>query len=197
MKKKIVIGISGGIASGKSLVSEYLKNKGYKIYDCDLIAHEIFELQDTKVKIANTFNIDIKDVNRKYISKLAFNNNKLLESLNDIMKNKIISQMKEIINNNNGLIFFDAPLIYDWHLEDMFDRVIFVYVNKNIQELRLSQRDNIDLEYAKKKINSQIDIDEKYQLAKSRKDYIVDNNGTIDALNPQIDKILKEIENEI
>ncbi|MCR5422930.1 MAG: dephospho-CoA kinase, partial [Bacilli bacterium] len=87
--------------------------------------------------------------------------------------------------------------IYDWHLEDMFDRVIFVYVNKNIQESRLSQRDNIDLEYAKKKINSQIDIDEKYQLAKSRKDYIVDNNGTIDALNPQIDEILKEIENEI
>ena len=92
---------------------------------------------------------------------------------------------------------FNADMIDDWHLEDMFDRVIFVYVNKNVQELRLSKRDNIDLEYAKKKINSQIDIEEKYQLAKSRKDYIVDNNGTIDALNPQIDEILKEIENEI
>ena len=58
MKKKIVIGISGGIASGKSLVSEYIKNKGYKIYDCDFIAHDIFELQETKEEIANTFNID-------------------------------------------------------------------------------------------------------------------------------------------
>ena len=196
-KEKKIIGVSGGIASGKSLVSAYIKNKGYQLFDCDSIAHDIFEKEEVKKEISDRFNISIKDVSRKNISSIVFNNQELLNVLNDVMRERIIKEMKDIILKHQGIIFFDVPLLYDWALYDMFDKVIFVYVNKNNQIERLKNRDNIDMTYAKKKIDVQIDIDKKLEIAKDRGDIIIDNNADIDELYLKIDEVLKEIENEI
>lgn len=196
-KEKKIIGVSGGIASGKSLVSAYIKNKGYQLFDCDSIAHDIFEKEEVKKEISDRFNISIKDVSRKNISSIVFNNQELLNVLNDVMRERIIKEMKDIILKHEDIIFFDVPLLYDWALYDMFDKVIFVYVNKNNQIERLKNRDNIDMTYAKKKIDVQIDIDKKLEIAKERGDIIIDNNTDIDNLYLKIDEVLKEIEDEI
>ena len=196
-KEKKVIGISGGIASGKSQVSAYIKNKGYQVFDCDNISHYIFEKEEVKKEISARFNIDIKDVNRKNIASIVFNNKELLNVLNDIMRKRIIDEMKAIILKHEDIIFFDVPLLYDWALNDMFDKVIFVYVNKETQIERLKNRDSIDNNYANNKIKAQIDIDKKLEIAKERCDIIIDNNSNIDDLYLKIDEVLKEIEDEI
>ena len=194
-----IIGITGAIASGKTSASNYIRKKGFEVYDCDSIAHQIFELTSVKKEIASAFNIDIKDVNRKNIGLIVFNDSLKLDKLNAIMKERIIKEMKDIILKNNAkkLIFFDAPLLYDWHLEYLFDSIVFVYVPIDKQIQRLMERNMISLEYANKKISSQISIEDKLEMARNRCDYIIENNSTIDALYEKVDNIIKEIEHDI
>ncbi len=195
-----VIGITGGIASGKSATSKYIKSLGFKIYDCDEIAHNIFDESDVKKEIANTFNIK-GDVKREEISKIVFNDKNKMEALNNIMRKRITLKMIELLNDVNNkeddLIFFDVPLLYEWHLYDMFNNVIFVYVDKNTQIERLIKRDKIDKDYALKKLDAQIDIEDKFKFAERRKDFIINNNQDLSYLYKEIDMTLKEIKNDI
>ena len=190
MKK--VIGITGGIASGKSVVSNYIKQK-YQLFDCDMIAHDVFDMPSTRMLIANTFNINISDVTRSSIGKIVFNDKDKLISLNNIMQPLIQDEMKKVINDNEGLIFIDIPLLYDLNLEYMVDKIIFVYTDEYTQLDRLMKRDNISKFYAINKISSQLSMKEKMNRAINRNDYIIDNSKTKEELYKQVDNVLKEI----
>ncbi|MFA6843684.1 MAG: dephospho-CoA kinase [Bacilli bacterium] len=186
----MVIGITGSIASGKSLVTNYLRTKGYKVIDSDKIAHSILDMPTVKAQIYETFAVD----NRAALSKIVFNDKAQLEKLNAIMKPLIIDKLKKEMQKRHEKIYFvDAPVLYEMNLQYMFDKVLVVYVDKEAQIVRLMRRDLISREYAIKKISMQIDIESKKELS----DFVIDNSQDKDMTYKQIDEILRRLLNEI
>lgn len=193
----LVIGITGGIASGKSTVSNKLIEYGYKVLDCDVIAREVSGRKVVKDKIKEVFGEEYftgDSLDRKKLGLTIFNNSTLKEELEDIIHPLVVQEMKDEIKNFVGdVLFIDCPLLYEANLEYLFNKVIVVYISKDIQEERLTSRDNISLEYARRKIESQLPI----LMKKNRADYVIDNSHGIEKTYEQIDKIVRRIKNEI
>ncbi len=191
-----VIGITGGISSGKSLVSNYIKNKGYKLIDADIIARNIIYKDSLASKaILKEFGQDyfiLGELDRKKLGNLVFNNPDKLEILNKITHPIIKNQINAEIKKNDGIIFIDVPLLYEDAYDTICDDVVVVYTTYDIQLNRLMKRDGIDVNYAKKKIDSQMSLEKKKDLAK----YVIYNIKDEDYCYRQIDLILKKIEEE-
>lgn len=189
----MVIGLTGSIACGKSLVSSYLKNKGYKIIDSDIISHDVLLLNEVKEKLVNIFSNEIlddnKEINRKVLGGIIFNNIDKKNLLQETVLPYILDEIKKQIDESEGLIFLDAPLLIEYNLLYLVDKVIVVKVNLDIQINRLIARDNITKEYALKKINSVLSSEEKEKYA----DYIIDNNYEIEDTYNQIENILQRL----
>jgi dephospho-CoA kinase len=192
MKK--VIGVTGGIASGKSNVLSVIKNLGYKVIDTDIIAQE---LQQKNMPIYNAiketfgseyFTLD-GELDRKKLGSLIFHNEEAKNKLNSISHPLIHEVVLDEIGKSNGIIFIDVPLLYESGFDSLCDKVLCVYLNRETQIKRLMERDNIDLEYAKSKINSQMDLNKKKEMA----DYVIDSKGSLGETRCQVLKILEEI----
>lgn len=189
----MVVGITGSIASGKSLVTTYLINKGYKVIDSDKISHEVLFINEVKQRLINQFGSTIitnNEINRKELGFIVFNDNNKKEKLQNIVFPYILEEIKKQISNNKGLIFLDAPLLIEYNIMYLVDKIIVVKANKEVQVKRLMDRDNIFYEYAIKKIESQLPIEEKEKYA----DYIIDNSSDINNTYNQIENILKQME---
>lgn len=191
----MIIGITGSIASGKSLVTNYLLNSGYKVIDSDKISHDVLFIEEVKQKLINSFNYSIienNQINRKHLGQIIFNNKEKKELLQSIVFPYIIKEINNQIEKNKDehLLFLDAPLLIEYNLLYLVDKVIVVNIDKNIQIERLMKRDNIDYDYANNKINSQLSLEEKIKYA----DYIISNNLDINNTINQIKNILKQLE---
>lgn len=197
-----VIGITGGIASGKSTVSNIIKKRGYGLIDADKIAREVVNPgKPAYIKILEEFGetvlLEDRNINRKVLGNIIFNNSKAREKLNNITHPYIFQSIKtnlETISKGEDLIFLDIPLLFEqfnlWKKYDIvFDEILLVYVDEKTQIERLVNRDNISIEEALTKIKSQLPMDEK--IKKSSK--IIDNSGDIKYLNEQIEKLLLEL----
>lgn len=188
----MVVGITGSIACGKSLVSSYLKNKNYVVIDSDIISHEVLLLEEVKTKLVDIFGLDIlsnNEINRKQLGLKIFNNYDNKIKLQNVVLPYIIKEIKKQISENNGLVFLDAPLLIEYNLLYLVDKVIVVKVDLQTQLNRLMKRDNITEEYAIKKINSVLSSEEKQKYA----DYVINNSNTIDETYKQIEIILKKL----
>ena len=174
---KRVIGITGGIASGKSNVSNVIKSLGYHVIDSDLITHKLEDIggkvyNAIVLAFGNSYLKDDKSLDRKKLGNLIFSDAKAKEKLNSISHPIIVDEIKKEINNiNDEMIFVDIPLLYESKLEYLCDKIICVYLPKNEQIKRLIFRDNIDEEFAIKKVDSQMSLDKKKELA----DYVIDS----------------------
>ncbi|MFA5542336.1 MAG: dephospho-CoA kinase [Bacilli bacterium] len=192
-----VIGITGGIASGKSTVSNKLIEYGYKVLDCDIIAREVSSSKSVIDQIKEVFGEEYFEdgvLIRKKLGETIFTNSDLKKELEDIIHPLVIDRIKEEIRVfTEDILFVDCPLLYEANLEYLFDKVIVVYISKDIQEFRLIQRDEISVEYAKAKIDSQLPI----LMKKNRADYIIDNSHSLEKTYEQIEKIVRRIKNEI
>lgn len=189
----MVIGITGSIASGKSLVTSYLINKGYQVIDSDKISHDVLFINEVKEKLIDEFSnaiISNNEINRKELGKIVFNDVRKKQKLQSIVFEYILKEIKHQLSQANGLVFLDAPLLIEYNITYLVDKIIVVKSNKEIQIQRLMSRDNISYEYAIKKINSQLPIEEKEKIA----DYIIDNSLDIDNTINQIENILKQME---
>ena len=200
--KSKIIGLTGGIASGKSSVSKILIEKGYKVIDADLLARKVVEVgQPGYNKIVKEFGQDIllanKEINRKALGQIIFKNKERREILNKITHPLIFKLMKKhvrILSENNNIIFLDVPLLleqYDlWQEHGInFDEIVLVYLRQEDQLIRLQKRNKISKEEAMLKINSQLSLDKKLKMASK----IIDNSGDLEDLNKQIDKLLLEL----
>lgn len=202
LSKSKIIGLTGGIATGKSTVSQIIIEKGYPLIDADKIAREVVKVnQPAYLKLVEEFGEDIllddKNIHRKVLGNIIFNSKKAREELNNITHPYIFKDIKiniDKLSQENRIIFLDIPLLFEqyelWEEYNIkFDEIWLVYVNKNIQIQRLMKRDNISKEEALRKIESQMTMDNK----KSRSSKIIDNSGDIEYLNKQIDKLLSEL----
>ncbi|MFA7533669.1 MAG: dephospho-CoA kinase [Tissierellaceae bacterium] len=197
-----LIGLTGGIGTGKSTVSNMLIEKGYAVIDSDKISREVVEPQKPAYnKITQEFGKSIinedKTINRKALGKLIFNDDQARKKLNSIIHPYILNQTLKIIGDlskSNDIIFLDIPLLFEeyqlfteYGIE--FDEIWLIYTTKNTQIKRLMDRDKISKEEALKKIAAQIDINEK----KTRSSKIIDNGGDLRELKLKIEKALNEI----
>lgn len=191
MKSKI-IGITGSIATGKSTVSNILIELGYKVIDADKVAHELMEIGNVNYKsIVSYFGEEILNsdntINRKALGKIVFNDENLLNKLNELTHTNIFNRIKENIEfYKDEIIFVDIPLLIELKIENKlnldFDEIWLVYVDRNTQIKRLSKRNKISLKEAENLANNQISIEEKVQYS----DYVLDNSKDISHVRKQI-----------
>lgn len=185
----MIIGVTGSIGVGKSVVFKYIQEKMGDLaeyIDADIITHNIYEKNEVKNFLFREFNT----INRKEIGKIVFSNKESLEKLNKFMHKSIIEEIDiRIKKSNKKYIFADIPLLYELKLEYMFDKIVVVYASRDIQISRIINRNNLSKDDAIKRIDTQIDIEEKRRKA----DYVIENMETIETLRYNVDKILEKM----
>lgn len=190
----LIIGITGSIACGKSLVSNYLQEKGYTIIDADKIGHMALENDEVKKQLVNKFGKSIlkdNEVNRVTLGKLVFENNENLKELNNIIHPQIRKNISEQIqvHKNEKLVFVDVPLLFEAKFDDLVEKIVVVSLDEKIQLERLMNRNSLSKEEALQRIKSQIPVREKEKLG----DYVVDNSFTQENTYNQVDRILEKL----
>ena len=193
INRPLVIGITGGIGCGKSSVSKYLISLGYKLIDTDVISKEVAStssfIESIKIVFGDEF-IENGRLNRKKMGELIFNdkeaNKKLNSLIHPIIKKKVI---EEINNCNQKMVFVDVPLLYESGFDDLCHKVICVYANIDINIDRLMKRDNLTLDEAVIRINSQMDI----EIKKQKAHFIIDNSLDLCYTYSQVDKVINKL----
>ena len=192
------LGITGNIASGKTLVETFLKEEGILTIDSDEIVHDLLENdKDTIDKVIRLFyplNIfENNKISRKKVSKIVFKDKTMLKELEQILHPKVISIIQEFFDKNKDKKIAAAvvPLLYEAKMEKIFDFVILVDIDKEIQLKRLMQRGNFTEEEALNRINCQTSSEEKSKLA----DFIINNNLEPENTHRQLKDVLKKLFN--
>lgn len=192
------IGLTGGIATGKSTVSAMLSDRGAIIIDADLIAREVMQpghvvLQQVVEAFGQEILLKNGELDRKKLGSFVFGNAAAREKLNHITHPAIRSEIKDrqalyLAQHPHRLIVSDIPLLYELQMEEMFDAVMVVYVPQQIQIQRLMDRNGLLQNEAEKRLAAQIDI----EIKKERADILIDNSLDVAHLETQIDRFWQE-----
>lgn len=190
----MIIGLTGGIATGKSTVSALLIRKGALLVDADVIAREVMlPGHPVLAAVAEHFGqaVLLADgtLDRKKLGDIVFREPAQRQALNEIthpaIRLEIRRQMESLEREHpERLVVVDIPLLFESGLESMFERVMLVYAPASIQKERLMKRNQLTAEEAVARINSQMDIEEK----KRKADVIIDNSGSAEETQRQIDE---------
>ncbi len=192
-----VIGLTGGIASGKTIVSNYLAELGAEIIDADIIARKIVTPGSPALKeIAAAFGTDVLNadgtLNRKKLGTKVFNDPQALKTLNKITHPKInalvqqrIKSYKESKKAHNIPLILVAPLLIEAGMQKLVDKVWVVHIDKDTQIKRVMARDKLTPNQALKRINSQLSEQERLKYA----DAVIDNTGTLEDTKKQVLKL--------
>lgn len=195
----IKIAITGGIASGKSLVEKFLKQEGAAALDTDEVVHKLLENNQNIIKkvyelFAQT-GIDVRNesgsIDRKKAGQIAFSDQQKLKELEKIIHPEVKKITRDFFANNKDkeLAVVSAPLLYEANMDNMFDFVITVTADEKIRLGRLMNTRNLSEDQAQNRINSQDFGREKLEKA----DFVIKNNGSVDDLENTVKKILNKI----
>ncbi|HWO75512.1 MAG TPA: dephospho-CoA kinase [Bacillus sp. (in: firmicutes)] len=191
------IGITGGISSGKSTVSNTLKEWGFTVIDADVQARVVVEPnQEAYQEIVKSFGSDILlpdgHINRSKLGQIIFNDKEKRDLLNSIVhpavRKNMLSERDKAFARGEKTVFMDIPLLYESKLTHYVEKVIVVYVDPSVQLKRLMQRNQLTEEEALSRINAQLPLEDKKNWA----DAVINNNGTIEETKQQLKKILEE-----
>jgi len=195
----IVLGLTGGIASGKSTVAKMFMEKGIPIIDTDLISRDLLKKgTEAYNEIIKFFSPEIlltnKEINRKKLGRIIFANQQKREKLNKIIHPKVL----DIVDNEiyryqqlgTKIVVVDVPLLFETNYHKKVDKTVVVYAELKQQINRLMARDNITKEYAVMKINAQMPLSSKVDKA----DYVINNSFSILTTKKDFLKILEELE---
>ena len=206
----MVIGLTGGIGTGKSTVSQILRNKGFSVIDLDVISHKVIEFPSVVEKIVRNFGKEVlennennndgnRTVSREKLGKIIFSDREKRFTLNSIMHPEILRIMhKKILEceskneKENKIIFVEIQLLFEVQWEKEFDYILLVAAKRDIQVRRVLERDKRSEKEAWDIINSQMSLDEK----RGKSDFVIENDGNIDDLNREVDKFLKILEQQ-
>ncbi|MFK2824631.1 dephospho-CoA kinase [Bacillus sp. B190/17] len=193
----VMIGLTGGIASGKSTVSRLLQELGYTIVDADVAARTVVEPGSPALsQIAGAFGDEVLlpdgSLDRRKLGDLIFNDEKQREKLNAIVhpavRQFMMAEKEAAIEEGKQTIIMDIPLLYESKLTWMVDKVLVVYTDEATQLHRLMVRNDLDEAAAQARIASQLPLREKAKKA----DAVINNNGTIEQTKQQLLHIIKD-----
>jgi dephospho-CoA kinase len=189
-----IVGLTGGIASGKTTVRKMFEKLGAYTLDADELSHKTLHQKDVYQRLLEHFGNGILDkdkkIDRKRLGKIVINNKKELKFLESVVHPKIAEMRNAFIENvkkkdKDAVIIYDVPLLYEKKMKNMFDTIIMVYVDRKTQIKRIMERNKISEEGAEKRLKLQMDIEEK----KKKAQIIIDNGGTLDNTFKQVKNI--------
>ena len=199
--KVLIVGLTGGIVSGKSTVARMFRQLGADIIDADNIARAIVQPGEKAWKnIVHYFGKEIlkdnQEINRKELARIVFADKEKLEKLNKIthpeivaiIKNKI-EEMRSKDSSDGTICIIEVPLLFEANLEGMMDKIIVVYLNREEQIKRLLIRNSLTQEEAINRIDSQIPMEKKLKKA----DYVIDNGASLGHTRIQVKQIWQEL----
>ncbi len=195
----LLIGLTGGIASGKTTVSNMFVKLGAHLIDADVIARDVVKPDKPAWKeIVSAFGESVlddkKEIIREKLAAAIFNSPEKRKQLEAITHPRIIEEENRLINeirknNKPGIIILDAALLIEAGHHNRVDKLIVVYLNKNTQIKRLRKRDSLSFADAKKRLDSQMSLDEKVNLA----NYVIDNDKSPDEVEKHVSQIYKKL----
>ena len=198
-EKMLKVGITGGIGTGKSTVTNMLKDYGFPIIDADIIAREVFIIYpDIIARIKEKFGYEFFDcegnLNRSkfgnYIFKSDIRRKRLESIMMPFIRREIKHRIKMLEEDDCKLCFLDAPTLIENNIHTSMDIIILVWVCSDVQIQRVMLRDDLNLEETSDRIKAQMPIDEKKKFA----DFIIDNGGSIENTKLQLDLIITKLE---
>jgi dephospho-CoA kinase len=195
----VIIGLTGGIGSGKSSVAEMFKDEGAYVIDFDYLARVVVE-PDTPAwrDIVDYFGQEIlspdRTLNRSRLAEIVFSDEQSRKALEGFTHPRIFEKrdtlLKDIKTKDpNAIVIVDVPLLFELSLKKKFDKVILVYVSRDVQIQRAIQRGVLTKEEAEKRLNAQINIEKKKLLS----DYIINNEESLKNTRDQVRKVIWEL----
>ena len=197
-----IVGLTGGISSGKSTVSSYLKQLKIPVIDADEVARKVVEPNSQgAIEIRKAFGSDVFEedgsLNRQRLGALIFSNAENRQKLDDLLqpliKITILNEIEEYRQKGENMIVLDLPLLFEKQYEELCEEIIVVYIPKELQLERLMRRNQYTKQEALSRIDSQLSIEEK----RKRATVLLDNQGTIQQLYHQVEQWLVETKNDI
>jgi dephospho-CoA kinase len=191
----LVIGLTGGIASGKSTVSNMLKEMDITVIDADVEARLAVEkgepaYQKIIAEFGDDILLDTEEIDRVKLGSIIFHNAEKRQLLNGIVhpevRNRMHNQVEAAKVRGEQVMVLDIPLLFESKLTHMVEKTILVYVDRDIQLNRLMERNDLSLEDAEARISSQMPLSDKVALA----DAVINNNGSISETKKQVIEVL-------
>jgi dephospho-coA kinase len=193
-----IIGITGGIASGKSTVTDFLKQQGYQVIDADQVVHELQEPGGRLYQaLLSAFGPAIlrEDgrLDRAKLGAMIFGNPDLLaqssQLQNEIIREEL-ARRRDLLAETEAVFFMDLPLLFELEYDNWFDQIWLVDVTEETQLSRLMNRNALNQEEAEKRIAAQLSLQEK----RKRADVLIDNNGSLEETRQQLRDALQKLE---
>lgn len=190
-----IIGITGGIASGKSTVTNFLREKGFQVVDADAVVHQLQKpggrLYQVLVQhFGQKIILENGELNRPLLASLIFSNPKEREwskqTQGEIIREELAA-LRDQLAQTEAIFFMDIPLLFEQDYVNWFDETWLIYVDRDVQVERFMKRDQLSKESAEDRLATQWSLEEKKKLAS----YILDNNGSRDQLVSQVVKLLE------
>ncbi len=191
-RKKMVIGITGSVGSGKTTVSMILCKNGFRIIDADKIGHDIIRKNPTAYKrIVSQFGKRVldkkKNIDRKKLGNIVFKNKKKLAKLNQITHPEILKEINnQILRSKCRNIAIDAPLLFESKMERMFDKIVLVKASEKNIFLR-------NKKFSKQKLKTVLKAQAPVKGKIKKADFVIDNDGSINDLEDKVLKILNNL----
>ena len=196
-EKPILIGLTGGIASGKSTVIQYLRYQGYPVIDADKLGHKVLEPSNPGYsKVVEKFGASIlnkdKSVNRLILGGIVFSDPSKLQALNEIshplIAELVIKEFESIVSDDsNGIVFLEAALLIEANWYNMCQQIWVINLEVSEERRRLQKRDDLSESEARSRLESQLNIKERLAYA----DVVLDNNGSRKDLLSQTQQALE------
>jgi len=196
------IGITGGIATGKSTVTSYLIEKGFPVIDCDILARKALEKNTPAYKaVLHKFGSEIKqkdaEIDRKKLANIVFNNSNKRKDLERIVHEQVLrdvqSRLRLLVQKKEPLVFIDIPLLFEVKWNFIVDETWVIACDEKTQIKRLMKRDELDESDARDRLDAQIPIYEKKKLG----NVVISSNNSIDDTLAEVDKELKRLVSQI
>ena len=191
----IKVGLTGGIGSGKTTVSNFLLDYGIPVYNSDskgkTLMNTNLELKNNIVSIFGERVYDNGILNTNLLSSIVFNDSTKIEQLNNLVHPKVAQDFNQWVgkNNNKPILVKEAAILIESGAYLNMDKIILVVSEKSTRINRVSKRDNSDLESIEKRINLQLTDNEKIKYA----DYIIENNSSLEHLKLEVLKVVNKI----
>lgn len=193
------IGLTGGIATGKSTVADLFRQNGFAVIDADTIAHQaLVASSPVFASLIAEFGSDIIDthgnIDRGRLGEKIFKNPparlKLDSLVHPFVRQQVAQQKQKLVQQGIKVAIYDVPLLFEKNMQKDFDKIVVVACRPDLQKARLIKRNSLTQDQAEQRISAQLPIDQKTKQA----DFVIENNSSLEELKNQTQKVISQLQ---